>query len=208
MICHIIECAESIKENLCSQPTNFTLKNCSQNLVDTMALPKIMPKTMKNAVKINKLFQPELVKIVDGFASKAECLEYMCSLLAQSDCLSSQQRFLDAVQGREDIMTTGIGRKVAIPHARDLSVNCLKAAVCLLREPLDFQSVDDLPVQVIFMIAIPQTAGKEYMKVLRAISEYLRDDTKRQALLNSKNSAELNHEVLKIQALVADSLHA
>ncbi len=173
-----------------------------------MPPPKIMPKTMKNAVKTNELFQSELVKIVDGFASKADCLEQMCSLLAQSDCLGSHQRFLDAVNGREDIMTTGIGKNVAIPHARDLSVSCLKAAVCLLREPLDFQSVDGLPVQLIFMIAIPQTAGKEYMKVLRAISEYLRDDAKRQALLNSKTSAELNHEVLKIQALVADSLDA
>ncbi|MFA7631657.1 MAG: PTS sugar transporter subunit IIA [Candidatus Cloacimonadaceae bacterium] len=167
-----------------------------------------MPITMENAVKINGLFEPELVEIIDGFPSKAECLEYLCSILAKSGCLNSPKRFLDAVNGREDIMSTGIGKGVAIPHARDLSVSCLKAAVCLLRNPLDFQSVDDLPVHLVFMIAVPQNSGKEYMKVLRAISEHLREDANRQALINTNNPAELHHEVLKIQDLISGSLDA
>lgn len=162
----------------------------------------------KYGEKMSRLFQPELVKIVDGFASKSACLEYLTNLLAESGCLSFPDRFLAAVKGREEIMSTGIGKGVAIPHARDLTVSHLKSAVCLAREPLEFQSVDDLPVQMVFMIAVPQSSSREYMQILRSMSEYLRQDVNRKALLNSKNETELYTHVLKIEDLIADSLRA
>ncbi|NLA45433.1 MAG: PTS sugar transporter subunit IIA, partial [Candidatus Cloacimonetes bacterium] len=102
---------------------------------------------------MNRLIEPELVKIVNSFESKNECLDYMVGLLAESGCLNKPDRFLAAVKGREEIMSTGIGKGVALPHARDLTVNALKMAVCVIRQPLDFMSVDNLPVQLVFMIA-------------------------------------------------------
>ncbi len=157
---------------------------------------------------MNRLFQPELVKIVKGFQTKSECLTYLTSLLEKSGCLSFPDRFLAAVKGREDIMSTGIGKGVAIPHARDLTVNCIKVAVCLIREPLEFESVDDLPVQLVFMIAVPQSSSKEYMKILRSLSEYLRQSENRNALINSTNETELYHDVLKIEDIIVDSINA
>lgn len=157
---------------------------------------------------MNQLFQPELVKIVDGFSGKSACLEYLATLLAESGALSFPDRFLAAVKGREEIMSTGIGKGVAIPHARDLTVNSLKIAVCLIREPLEFQSVDELPVQLVFMIAVPQSSNKEYMRILRSLSEYLRQSENRAILLNSTQETELYTHVLKIEDLIAASLHA
>ncbi len=157
---------------------------------------------------MNRLFQPELVKIVDGFHTKSECLTYLTALLEQSGCLNFPDRFLAAVKGREDIMSTGIGKGVAIPHARDLTVSCMKMSACLIRQPLEFESVDDLPVQLVFMIAVPQSANKEYMKILRSLSEFLRQSENRDTLINATTEMELYNEVLKIEKIIADSINA
>ncbi|MCB5247728.1 MAG: PTS sugar transporter subunit IIA [Candidatus Cloacimonetes bacterium] len=157
---------------------------------------------------MNRLFQLELVKIADGFQTKSECLTYLTALLAESGCLSFPDRFLAAVKGREDIMSTGIGKGIAIPHARDLTVSCMKVAVCLIRQPLEFESVDDLPVQLVFMIAVPQSASKEYMKILRSLSEYLRQSENRDTLINATSETELYNDVLKIEEIITDSINS
>ncbi|MCB5252607.1 MAG: PTS sugar transporter subunit IIA [Candidatus Cloacimonadaceae bacterium] len=148
---------------------------------------------------MNALFKPELVRIVDAFKSKGDCLDYMAGLLSDSGCLSFPDRYLNAVKGREEIMSTGIGRGIAIPHARDLTVNCLKIAVCMLEEALDFGAVDNEPVNLIFMIAVPQNSNQEYMLILRSLSEYLRQDKNRAKLLGSNSDQELFEHVQAMQ---------
>ncbi|MDP3113377.1 MAG: PTS sugar transporter subunit IIA [Candidatus Cloacimonadaceae bacterium] len=155
---------------------------------------------------MNKLFQPDLVKIVEKFDDKNDCLNYLTMQLADSGCLSFPDRFLAAVKGREEIMSTGIGRGVAIPHARDLTVSCLNIAVCMIREPLDFQAVDNLPVQLVFMIAVPQSSNKEYMKILRSLSEFLRQDENRNKLLTAITEMELFEYVHTIEDLINHNL--
>lgn len=151
---------------------------------------------------MNKLFQPDLVRIVERFDDKNDCLNYLTTQLAESGCLSFPDRFLAAVKGREEIMSTGIGRGIAIPHARDLTVACLKIAVCMIREPLEFTAVDNLPVQLVFMIAVPQSSNKEYMKILRSLSEYLRQDENRNKLLTASNEMELFNYVHTIEDII------
>ena len=155
---------------------------------------------------MNRLIEPELVKIVNSFESKNECLDYMVGLLAESGCLNKPDRFLAAVKGREEIMSTGIGKGVALPHARDLTVNALKMAVCVIRQPLDFMSVDNLHVQLVFMIAVPQDLNKEYMKILRILAEYLRDNDRRQNLINARDEEELYNEVQHIEETMFNAL--
>lgn len=157
---------------------------------------------------MTKLFNKSLVKMVDRFNDKIECLEYMSELLSKSGCMQYPDRFLAAVKGREEIMSTGIGRGVAIPHARDLMVNTLRIAACLINEPLEFQSVDDEPVRIVFMIAVPQNSNPEYMKILRSISEYLRQDDKRQMLLESRNEEELFTQVSEIEHVITKNLQS
>jgi fructose-specific phosphotransferase system IIA component len=148
---------------------------------------------------MNTLFKPELVRIVDAFENKAECLNYMAELLSACGCLSFPDRYLAAVKGREEIMSTGIGRGIAIPHARDLTVNNLKIAVCKIADALDFQSVDDEKVNLVFMIAVPQNSNHEYMKILRNLSEYLRQEENRNLLLSASTDTELYEYVHEIE---------
>lgn len=138
---------------------------------------------------------PELVKIVEKFENKNACLQYMANLLSESGCLSFPDRFLAAVKGREEIMSTGIGKGIAIPHARDLTVSCLRIAVCLVKQDLDFSSVDNLPVHLVFMIAVPQSSNQDYMKILRSLSEFLRREENRETLLQAKDERDLYEKV-------------
>ena len=161
---------------------------------------KIFGTTMK------RLFKPELVKIVDEFDSKAVCLDFMASLLSQSGCLSFPDRFLAAVRGREEIMSTGIGRQVAIPHARDLTVGCLRIAVCLVKKALDFGSVDNLPVHLVFMIAVPQSSTQDYMQILRSLSEFLRQDVNRERLLEATSEGDLYEKVHALEEVIRPHL--
>ena len=148
------------------------------------------------------LFMPELARIVERFDSKGDCLNYMTELLSSSGCLSFPDRYLAAVKGREEIMSTGIGRGIAIPHARDLTVSCLKIAVCKMASPLDFNSVDNQPVNLVFMIAVPQNSNQEYMQILRSLSEQLRQDKIRAQLLCAKSDMELYEHVRKIEDII------
>ena len=157
---------------------------------------------------MNKLFHSGLVKIVDQFDTKNDCLDFMVNLLSESGCLSFPDRFAAAVKGREEIMSTGIGREVAIPHARDLTVNRLRIAVTKIRTPLDFTSVDNQPVRLVFMIAVPQNSNQEYMKILRCLSEYLRQDEKRAEIIGSQSETELYDYARGIEDTILAQLSA
>lgn len=149
--------------------------------------------------KMNPLFTADLLRIVQRFESKGQCLEYMAQLLAQSGCLMMVDSYLASIKSREDVMSTGIGHGIAIPHARDESVTCLRIAVCLIREGMDFMALDDQPVSLVFMLAVPEDKNKEYMKILRSLSEYLRQEGLRQRLLDAKDERELFEYVQEIE---------
>lgn len=155
---------------------------------------------------MKRLFKPELVKIVEQFDSKSACLDFLAGMLSDSGCLSFPDRFLAAVKGREEIMSTGIGRQVAIPHARDLTVGCLQIAVCLIKQALDFSSVDNQPVRLVFMIAVPQSSNQDYMKILRSLSEFLRQDDNRELLLTAESEGELYEKVHILEEVIRPHL--
>jgi fructose-specific phosphotransferase system IIA component len=165
-----------------------------------------MLNTLKSGETMSKLFKPELVKIVDKFDTKSDCLNYMATMLSDSGCLSFPDRFLAAVKGREEIMSTGIGRGIAIPHARDLTVSCLRIAVCMIHKEIDWVSVDDLPVRLVFMIAVPQSSNQDYMKILRSLSEFLRREENRETLFNALNEGDLYEKVHQLEDMVRPHL--
>lgn len=150
----------------------------------------------------DQLFTPEAVRIVDHMASKAVCLEFMCQLLVDSGSLEIADRFLDAVRGREEVMSTGIGKGVAIPHARHDSVKELRTALCLVRSGIDFESLDRKPVKLVFLTAVPSDANREYMSVLKGLSEYLRHDDNRLPMLEAKDEKELFEYARQIESQI------
>lgn len=78
---------------------------------------------------------------------------------------------------RERLGSTGVGKGVAIPHARIAGLQNITGAFARLSTPVDFDSVDDAPVDLVFMLFAPEDAGADHLKALARISRLLRDTT-------------------------------
>jgi len=129
------------------------------------------------------VFAKDLIKLNYYALDKKSCLTEMSEFLFDNGVINSQSGFLEDILERESLMSTGIGRKIAIPHARSKEVNQLKIAVYLLDNELEFESIDGELVKIIFMIAVPEAMKDKYMKVLSVVSNYFRDDEKRDRIL-------------------------
>jgi PTS system nitrogen regulatory IIA component len=78
---------------------------------------------------------------------------------------------------RERLGSTGVGRGVAIPHARLSSLKRVYGFFARLERPIDFDSVDDQPVDLIFLLLAPEQAGADHLKALARVSRLLRDES-------------------------------
>lgn len=141
-------------------------------------------------------FSPELIKLNYFALDKKSCLTDMAEFLFQKGVISSLDEFFDVLMERESIMSTGIGRGVAIPHGRSSKVNELKILVYILKNELDFDSIDDSPVRIVFMIAVPDHMKQEYMKVLSQIANFCQKMENLDDIFACENRKEV-FEVLK-----------
>lgn len=96
----------------------------------------------------------------------------------------------DAILSREALLSTGIGRGVAVPHARSSALSNMAMAVGTTREPVDFDSVDAEPVRLVWMLVGPGRTGGLHVRTLAAISELLRDDRIRGQLIEASTPGE------------------
>ena len=142
------------------------------------------------------MFSLDLIKLNYYALDKKSCLREMVEFLYDKKVILSPENFLNEILERENLMSTGIGRKVAIPHARSMAVKELKIGVYLLDNELDFNSIDGEPVKIVFMIAVPEMMKDEYMKVLSSISNFFRNEENRMRLLDC-SSAEEVYKILK-----------
>ena len=87
------------------------------------------------------------------------------------------EALLEALLEREKLGPTGVGHGVALPHARSIDVDQVCGAFILLESPVDFGSVDKLPVDIIFGLFAPENAGVDHLKALAIVSRTLRDNS-------------------------------
>jgi nitrogen PTS system EIIA component len=113
--------------------------------------------------------------------SKRQVLKELSQHAAAALGIAPQQ-LLDALIERERLGTTGIGHGIAIPHARLPGLNRLVGLFARLEEPVDFESLDDQPSDLIFLLLAPDSADADSLKALARISRLLRDPGLRQRL--------------------------
>ncbi len=146
-----------------------------------------------------KIFSEELVKLNYYALDKKSCLEEMVEFLFEKNIISSKEQFFDSILEREKLMSTGIGRKLAIPHSRSETVQKLKIAVYLLDNEIEFESIDNEDVKIIFMIAVPQNKKKEYQNLLSAISNFFQNIENRDKLLDCNSIEEVTRFLTEIE---------
>lgn len=125
-------------------------------------------------MEISDLITPESVIPNLKATSKKQALQDLARRAA--DITGEHERAIfDVLMERERLGTTGVGNGIAIPHGKLPNLERLYGVFARLEEPVDFQSIDDRPVDLIFLLLAPESAGADHLKALARISRLLRD---------------------------------
>lgn len=140
-------------------------------------------------MKIVDLLKKESIDLNGTVSDKKETIEKMVSLMAAGGNITDVERYKEGVFLREEEGTTGIGEGIAIPHAKTDAVAKPGLAAMVVKDGVDYDSLDGEPVHLIFLIAAPNTEDNVHLEVLSRLSMLLMDDDFR-ANLQSAESVE------------------
>lgn len=121
-----------------------------------------------------KLFDIKYVDLDLSTNEKIDTIKHLAKLA--SDRLIDVEKYIEDVKAREAISTTGIGDGVAIPHAKSKWVKVPTVIVGKSRYGIEWESLDDEKVNMVFLIAVPEGEGNEHLKILQVLAVSLMDD--------------------------------
>ena len=123
--------------------------------------------------------------------SKEELLDNLISLLGRGAKVLDQEKLREAVMEREALATTGVGEGFAIPHAKTDAVTDMVAAFAITREPVDFQSLDDQPVRIIFLLIGVESRVGTFLKILSRARLLMSSASFRKKLLQATSAKKI-----------------
>lgn len=156
---------------------------------------------MLNIVKITDYMSEELILLDLKAKNKDEALKELSALIGKSKKIEKKDIIYKALLERENLGSTGIGKEVAIPHAKTDAAESLTIAFGISKEGVDFKSLDQEKVKIFFVFASPFKDSQIYLKVLARISRLIRDENFREKLLNCENAKEILECIDKEEAL-------
>jgi len=125
-------------------------------------------------LEISDLITPATVIPALKVTSKKQALQELARLSAEITSLDERTVFEILVE-RERLGTTGVGGGVAIPHGKHAGLDRLYGLFARLEQPVDYDSIDEQPVDLIFLLLAPEAAGADHLKALARVSRKLRD---------------------------------
>lgn len=108
--------------------------------------------------------------------TKDDLLRQMVGLLVRGGRLQQSDALMGELLKREQVMSTGIGGGIALPHALSDDLAQLHLVFAHTREPIDFEALDSQPVDLIFMLVGPKASGNMYVKLLARVSRLLQSE--------------------------------
>ncbi len=136
-------------------------------------------------------------------SSKKQTLQELAQY-AEKIIPQSHHDILDVLLERERLGTTGVGHGVAIPHGKFPDLDRPYGLFARLEHPVDFESLDDQPVDLIFLLLVPETAGADHLKALAKVSRTLRD----KAICEKLRGSEGGDAIYAILTSLPQSSHA
>ena len=144
-------------------------------------------------------FNNKLITVIDGKHTKKEILNIMVDLIANnSDALPDKKDFLENILNREKVGSTGIGMGIALPHARCENIKKIVVAVALLKESINFNSLDGENVKLLVMVGAPKNQGAEYLSLVGTLMRTFRNKEARNTLLEASNQQELIEAIAEL----------
>ncbi|MFH1562676.1 MAG: PTS sugar transporter subunit IIA [Nitrospirota bacterium] len=147
-------------------------------------------------MKLSDVLSLDVIETNLKAKDKDGILEEMVGLLFKAGKIEDEGKILDAVQKREELMSTGIGHGVAIPHAKYDGIKDLCAAFGRSKNGINFKSLDNEPVHLFFMLLSPEDVTGPHIKALAKISRLLKHHHVRE-LLKSTDTPEKTLEIIR-----------
>lgn len=141
--------------------------------------------------KITDYMSKDLISLDLKGTNKTEVLKELNELLIKSGKINNKEKCLDALVNREKLGSTGIGKGVAIPHAKTEYADDLTIAFGISKNGVNFNAVDEEKVNIFFVFASPMKKSKIYLKILARISRLIRNEEFRKKLLSAKDIQEI-----------------
>lgn len=138
-------------------------------------------------MKITDLLDPRSISLDAAPTSKSETLDKAVELMAASGKLSDVEAFRKQVYAREEESTTGIGEGIAIPHGKCDAVKKPGLAAMVIKNGVDFDSLDGEPVTLLFLIAAPNTKDNVHLDVLSKLSVLMMNENFSDSLRNASS---------------------
>lgn len=130
---------------------------------------------------LSDLISPQAVVPVLKATSKKQAIQELAAKAAAVTGLPQRDIF-DTLLQRERLGSTGVGNGIAIPHGKLVALDKLVGLFARLEKPIDFDALDDQPVDLIFLLLAPEGAGADHLKALARIARLLRDSGTAQKL--------------------------
>ncbi|ALE03282.1 PTS IIA-like nitrogen regulatory protein PtsN [Bartonella ancashensis] len=151
---------------------------------------------------LSELIAPEAIIPALRANSKKQVLKVLAEKAAELTGLDEDVVF-DIIMQREKLGSTGIGNGIAIPHGKLSNVKQIVGVFARLENPVDFEALDDEPVDLVFLLLAPEQAGADHLKALSQIARILRYSDIIQKLRNTNDAFALHSSLIQHSALSA-----
>lgn len=150
-------------------------------------------------IRLEHILTPARSKVSVPGGSKKRVLEYIAHLIATNQPEIDEDILFESLVAREKLGSTGFGNGIAIPHCRLIGCNAPISAVLHLEAAVDFDAIDGEPVDLLFVLLVPEAATDEHLELLRQIAGIFEQDDVRERLRNAPNDDALYQAVLNAQ---------
>jgi len=144
------------------------------------------------------ILSPECIRVPLQAADKRGVIDELVDLLVDIGRVADGQTLREAVWTREQTRTTGIGHGLAIPHGKSSALSSLVMAIGKPAEPLDFEAIDNQPVQLVVLLASPPDRTSEHIQALARVSRLMTLDQFREQVYKA-TTADQVYKLLKEQ---------
>lgn len=141
-------------------------------------------------MRIKDWLAPARVAVAEA-VTKQDALDQAMGLLHGNPRIADMDGFRRAVWEREEVLPTGIGLGIGVPHVRSACVRDNVAAMVLLREGVDYGSIDGMPVRLLLLIAMPEGTHSTYLEYLATATRRFQDAECRERLFACRSAEEL-----------------
>lgn len=150
-------------------------------------------------MNVTNLITPERIRCDAEVSSKKRSLELLSELLATGEPGISATHIFEKLIGRERLGSTGLGKGVALPHARLDGSDHTKGALIKLKDGIPFDAVDKAPVDVLFALMVPENCTDEHLRILSGLAEMFSDQSLCERLRASESPEEMYRHVMQWQ---------